>query len=180
VTVSPTSATVGISQGYSFSAIGKNSVGTIVTVSPTWSVEGGIGTISTTGLFTAGGTVGSGNVIATVNATSGGTLTGSAAVTLTDKGWLTGTISDTNGGVDQGITVYLAQQPVLQALSDSKGKYTIADIPAGTYSAVIDTNSGIQSSAISKEVTISQGATFTWSPVLIVPTTVTTPTTSPF
>lgn len=180
VTVSPTSATVGISQGYSFSAVGKNSAGTIVTVSPTWSVAGGIGTISSNGFFTAVGTIGSGSVVATVSPASGGSLTGSATVTLTDKGWLTGTIRDSNGGVDQYITVYLVEKPALQALSDTSGKYTISNIPAGTYSAAINANSGIQSSAASHEVTISQGATVTWNPVLIVPTTVNTSTTLPF
>jgi len=51
--------------------------GTPLAVSPTWTVTGGIGTVDASGVFTAGNTPGSGEVIATV-----GTLSERAEVTV--------------------------------------------------------------------------------------------------
>ena len=46
LTVSPTSATIAIGQSQVFTAVAHDSTGKIVSVTPTWSISGGIGTIS--------------------------------------------------------------------------------------------------------------------------------------
>ncbi|MDD5593988.1 MAG: carboxypeptidase-like regulatory domain-containing protein [Candidatus Margulisbacteria bacterium] len=174
IEISPSTVTVGTNQSQAFTAIGKNSVGQIVSISPAWSVQGGIGTISSIGLLTAGAAEASGNVMATV-----GALSGTAAVTITKNGWLKGNVKDTNGSLVIGITVYLKQSRSLyNNQTDSSGNYIISSIPAGTYEADIDARGN--TSAGSAEVTISEGQTVTQDFVLFTPTTVTTSTTLPF
>lgn len=62
-----------------FTATGLDANANVVAVTPTWSVVGGGGTIGSTGIFTAGNTVGvfAGTVVATV-----GVLSGNADVTV--------------------------------------------------------------------------------------------------
>src|SRR6185295_17362182 len=63
-----------------FTAAGTDYVGQSVRFTPTWSVEAGGGTISTTGMFTAG-TV-AGTYTATVKATSGDGHSATATITV--------------------------------------------------------------------------------------------------
>jgi hypothetical protein len=63
-----------------FVAVGKDANGNVVVFTPTWSVAASGGTISATGLFTAG--VAIGTFANTVKATSG-TISGTASVTVT-------------------------------------------------------------------------------------------------
>src|SRR5207253_405330 len=81
ISVSPASATVGIVGTQQFTATGSDQFGVSLTTqpSPGWTVSGG-GSISTTGLFTAGTTTGG---PFTVTASSGG-INGTASVTVTN------------------------------------------------------------------------------------------------
>ncbi len=63
-----------------FVAVGKDSAGHVVVFTPTWTVVASGGTVSASGLFTAGLTVGT--FTNTVKATSG-TISGTASVTIT-------------------------------------------------------------------------------------------------
>ncbi len=63
-----------------FSAVGRDAESRVMSISPTWAVVAGGGSISPTGLFTAGNTPGVFN--GTVQATEGG-LSGTANVTVT-------------------------------------------------------------------------------------------------
>ena len=154
LTLSPTSSTVGVNQSIAFTAIGKDSLGFIVSVEPTWSVTGNIGAISsTTGLFVAGDSAGSGTVVATYD-----NISASANVTVTENGWLVGTVSSSLG-LAPGIKVYLEGSPTLFDLSDNNGKYEISEIPAGNYSAMTVATTTFQSA--SWEVTVARGGTTT-------------------
>ncbi len=68
--VSPNPTTLPVGGTQQFTAVGRDFSGAIVSVSPTWSVVAGGGTISASGLFTAGTTPGT--YTNTVMATSGG------------------------------------------------------------------------------------------------------------
>jgi subtilisin family serine protease len=83
ITVTPATASVATSGTQQFSASGKDQFGATLTSQPTfaWTVSGG-GTISTSGLFTAGAT---GGGPFTVTAASGG-KSGTAQVTVTGGG----------------------------------------------------------------------------------------------
>jgi hypothetical protein len=151
LSLSPTSATVGINQDQLFSAIAHNSVGNIVSVTPTWSVTGGIGTISSTGLFIAGASAGSGTVIATAEG-----KTATAAVTVTANGRITGTVYDSTSRKVQSIKVYIPNTAIL-AFSNSSGVYTLSNVPAGTYE-VLTLATDVYYSA-SAEVTVASGET---------------------
>lgn len=78
ITVDP-DVTLQIGGVQQFTATGRDANANVVAVTPTWSVVGGGGTIGSTGLFTAGNTVGvfAGTVVATV-----GVLSGNADVTV--------------------------------------------------------------------------------------------------
>jgi len=80
IVVSPNPATIAANGTQQFSAVGKDFSGTNVTISPSWSVVAGGGTISASGLFTAGPTPGT--FASTVKATSG-SISGTATVIVT-------------------------------------------------------------------------------------------------
>lgn len=170
ILVSPPNITIGINQSQYFTGLGRNSGGFLVNTTPVWSVQGSIGMIKSSGFFQAGSVEAAGEVVAT-----DGTLTGSAAVTITIKGWLKGNIKDSNGSIVNGIRVYLLEKPALGDETDTNGNYSIADIPAGTYRATIDPRP--PDDGASQEVTIGQGQTVTWSPQLFTPSTTVTTTT---
>lgn len=173
IVISPASIKIGVSQVQFFTAYGRNSLGQLVATSAVWSVQGNIGTITSSGLFTATTTDAAGSVIAAVGSTSG-----TAAVTVTSKGWLTGQVTDTNFAAVIGIRVYLRETPTLGDETNSSGKYTISDVPPGTYEA--DINARSNTAAGSHEVTILPGQIKTQDFQLFTPTTVTTSTTSLF
>ena len=81
IVVTPATASINTGTTQQFAASAKDQFGNSLTTQPTftWSVvSGGVGTISTSGLYTAGSTAGS----ATIHAVSGA-VTGSASVTVT-------------------------------------------------------------------------------------------------
>jgi hypothetical protein len=85
VTIAPTTATIPVTGTQQFTVVVKNAAGDVLAVTPTWSIVSGAGTITQSGLFTAGTTPGT-TVIAvtcsgiTVNATI--TVTTGAAVSI--------------------------------------------------------------------------------------------------
>ena len=77
VTISPTTASIAVGGTQQFTAVVKNSKGNVLNVTPIWSVTGG-GTITSTGLFTAGSTPGT----STISVSCSG-VTATATVTVT-------------------------------------------------------------------------------------------------
>lgn len=153
LTVSPANPTIGINKSQVFSVTAKNSAGYIISVTPVWSADSAIGTISSTGLFTAGNVAGQGTVTATVSP-----LTATANVTVTENGWIEGTLnSDLGAAVN--VKVYLNEASTLWDRSDSSGKYSIDNVPPGTYRVITEPTATYQSG--SQEVTVARGQTVT-------------------
>ena len=94
IAVTPASASVLPNLTKQFTAVGTDEDGHVVTITPTWSVVAGGGTISATGLFTAGTTAGT--FTNTVKATSG-TISGTTTVIVT-----TTTGTGAGGGAGSG------------------------------------------------------------------------------
>ncbi|MFH1541678.1 MAG: carboxypeptidase regulatory-like domain-containing protein [bacterium] len=156
ITVSPSTATVGVNQSKNFSINAYDSGGIITSVSPTWGVSNGLGSISASGVFTAGAAAGSEIVTA-----SYGSKSSSATVTITENCWIAGRITgslDTTGV--QGVSVSLRDNSNYTDTTDSGGYYSIASLPAGTYEVYTQENHQIYSSS-SEEVTVSSGETKT-------------------
>lgn len=154
ISVSPSSATVGLGKTQQFTAIGYDEYGNMLSVSATWEVTGGMGAIDQNGLFTAGNTVGSGSVIARADS-----LSDSASVTVTDKGSVSGIVRDAFLQPVNDFKVYISQDLSYYDNTDSAGSYTITDIPPGNYTLMTDENITYVSG--SQEVTISTGETTT-------------------
>ena len=85
--ISPTSPqTIPVNGTVQFTAVAKNADGDVLAVTPTWSVSGG-GTISQTGLFTAGSTPGTSTISVTCSGiTVTATVTVTAGAALDDRG----------------------------------------------------------------------------------------------
>jgi len=79
ITVTP-DVVLRVNQRQRFTAVGRDAVGAVVPISPSWSVVAGGGGIDTEGLFTAGAVVGT--FAQTVRATSDG-VSGFASVIVT-------------------------------------------------------------------------------------------------
>jgi hypothetical protein len=80
ITVTPAGPTLTAGSTQQFTAVGKDANGNVVSITPTWSVSGGAGTIDSNGMFTAGSTAGT--FANAITATSG-SVSGSTAVTIT-------------------------------------------------------------------------------------------------
>jgi hypothetical protein len=172
ITISPNSPTIGVSQSQLFTAVGKDSAGNLVQISPVWGVTGGIGAISSSGIFIAGTSTGQGYVIATY-----GTSSDSSLVTITDTGWLIGRAQG-DLGYAAGIRVYVSGNSSLNDLTDTDGRYEISGIPAGTYEIL--TEETVLYEEASNEVIIDSGETVTWNIILETqPGAPTVPTTTP-
>ena len=162
LTVTPTSITVGINQSKSFSVIGRSISGVLVTVAPTWSVAGGVGSVSSNGLFTAGASAGEGSVVA-----SYGGVSDSSTITVTDRCWLEGRVT---GGRDpagvENVLVALRDTSYSDR-TDSSGNYSISNIPAGSYEVYSQEDHTIYQTS-SQEVTLVSGETTTINYILVV------------
>jgi len=100
IDVTPATASVTIGETAQFTAAPKNEYGIEITATVTWSVTGGIGSVDSTGLFTAS-TAGSGTVVAT-----SGTVSGSAEVTVSSAGPVCGnSVVEAGEDCDDGNTV---------------------------------------------------------------------------
>lgn len=114
ITVTPNPATLAIGAQQTFTAVGRDAGGNVVTITPVWSVVNGGGTIvSTSGVFTAG-TV-PGTFTNTVRATVGN-LSGSATVIVTAGPLSTITVSPNPVTVASG-----AQQTFVAVGRDASG-----------------------------------------------------------
>src|SRR5439155_1570248 len=100
IVTSPPSVTLDPYQTQQFLAYGRTQAGDSVAVVVSWSVSGG--TITSGGLYTAGQTAGPYHVAATQS--SGGTLTDTAAVTITTIPVASVTVSPTTASVPVGAT----------------------------------------------------------------------------
>lgn len=148
VVLTPTSASLIEGQTRQFTAQGYDQFGAAMAATFTWSVVAGGGTISSSGLFTAGGVVGS--FPSTVKATSGG-ISGYASITVTAQiPVLTSIVVSPSstalqtGGTQQFIAHGYDQNGALMSISPvwsvtgggaitSSGFYTAGGV-AGTYS----------------------------------------------
>lgn len=157
-------------------AVGMDGFGNIVPLSPTWSVVGGGGTISTTGVFTAGAT--SGSFPNTVHAVSG-TITGSATVTVGAGALATITVSanpstlSINGtqqytavGRDASGTI-VAISPTWTVVAgggtiSSTGLFTVGTLP-GSFPNTVRATSGIISGTATVSVNAGSLANITLS-----------------
>jgi ice-binding like protein len=86
VTISPTTATIPVGGTQQFTAVVKNNKGNVLSVNPIWAVASGGGTITSTGLYTAGTTPGSVTVTVScsgITATATLTVTAGALATIT-------------------------------------------------------------------------------------------------
>ena len=150
VAVSPATVLVGQLQKQQFYATVYNASNQVLTKAITWSVTGGIGTIDASGMLYAGSSLLSGTVVAQADS-----LSGSASVTVTDKGSLSGSITDRDGNIGSSIFVYLTVMPSLSATSDNSGRYAIANIPPGSYE--VSTRENLTYITATKEVRVTAG-----------------------
>jgi hypothetical protein len=177
MTISPKESTVGVNQSVLFTAIGRDTTGKLVSITPrpTWSVTSEIGTITSGGLFTSGSNTGQGKVIVTAN-----NLSAEANVVVTDKGWFQGTIFDTSGKKIQDIKVYLMGYiDTLFAFSNTSGFYSISNVPVGTYEVWTEATSVYRAASSEAKVSINAGQTKTVNLTItsfISPPTITPPT----
>jgi subtilisin family serine protease len=155
VVVTPNPATVQVGGTQQFTATGRDANGNTVSITPTWSVVAGGGTIDGSGLFTAG-TV-AGTFTNTVTATSGG-IAGSATVTITAGPLAAITVSPNPASVAvqatrqftaTGRDAYGNTVPIAPAWSvvagggtiDGNGLFTAGTV-AGTYTNTVAASSG--------------------------------------
>lgn len=154
ITVTPSPATVGVLKTQRFYATAYDQSGRELSTTFTWSVSSGLGTINADGLFSAGAAELSGKVTATSQGVSG-----SADVSVTTKGSITGTVRNMDAGVVSGIRVYLISDPGNSATTNSVGRYTLSGITPG--SCEVKTGENATYFSASKEVTVATGETAT-------------------
>jgi hypothetical protein len=183
LTISPTTQSLPINGTQQFTVVGKDAAGVDVTVSPTWTVAANGGTISSTGLFTAGTTVGS--FPNTITATSGG-VTARASITVVAGALTTIAVSPspdtltvgqtrqfTAAGRDAGgntvpVTATWAVGAAGGGAISGTGLFTAGTVP-GTYTNTVTASSG--STVGTATVVVRAGAlasiTVTPSPVTL-------------
>jgi len=153
IIVTPSPAMVGINKSLKFTATAYSQNNRIVPATFSWSVSSGLGTIDSSGKFYAGGSESSGSVTATAQG-----ISGSATVSTTAKGSVSGTIRNSQGGVVSGIKVYLVASPTISNISDSTGKYTLNNITTGTQEVGTGENSTYLSTSIEVLVVTAEAA----------------------
>lgn len=130
ITVSPAISTIGTNKTQRFFATVFDSQNNVISKTVTWSVSGDIGTIDSTGLFTAASAVSTGYVTATSD-----NVSGKAAVTLTIKGSISGNIKNSSGNNAESISITFTGPETLSATSNSSGNYSVSSAAYGTYEA---------------------------------------------
>ena len=177
ITVTPNPASLIINGTQQFVAVGKDANGNVLTITPTWSVVAGGGTISSTGLFTAGLTAGT--FTNSVQATSG-TISGTATVPVLAGALATITVTPgpvslainatqqfTAVGRDIGNNI-VAITPVWSVVASggsisATGMFT-AGVAAGTFTNTVKATSGAFSGTATLTVTAGALATITVTP----------------
>ena len=179
ITLTPTPVSLAVGATQQYVAVGKDAGGNVVAITPTWSVVSGGGTVSATGLFTAGTALGT--FTNTVQASSGG-LSGNATVTVTAGPLATITVSPnpstmTTGGTQQftatgadangnavAITPTWAVVNGGGTIDATTGAFTGGAV-AGTYSNTVKATSGAISGTATVNITSGTGlATITVTP----------------
>lgn len=154
ITVSPSSASVGMNKTQQFTATAYDPNGKAILASFTWSVTGSGGTISSGGLFTAGGSLASCTVVA-----ASGSITGSSTVNIVNTGNISGRVKKSSGNGVSGISVYLTSTPSLSASTDSSGDYTISGVVPATYE--VRTRENVLYISSTAEAVVATGETTT-------------------
>ena len=178
IDVTPNPASVRVATDQQFTAVGRDASGNVVSIVPTWTVQTGGGTITSGGLFTAGGTPGT--FANTVKATSGG-ISGTATVTVTSGALATITIVPNPATLLAGDTQQfgaigrdadgnvMAINPIWLVvngggtINSSSGLFT-AGATAGTFTNTVKATSGGVSGFATVVVTTSPIATVTVTP----------------
>ena len=179
ITLTPTPVSLAVGGTQQYVAVGKDAGGNVVAITPTWSVVSGGGTVSATGLFTAGTALGT--FTNTVQASSGG-ISGNATVTVTAGPLATITVSPnpstmTTGGTQQftatgadangnavAITPTWAVVNGGGTIDATTGAFTGGAV-AGTYSNTVKATSGAISGTATVNITSGTGlATITVTP----------------
>ena len=89
----------------------------------------------------------------------------------TTKGTITGTVTDaTTHQALAGVSVTLASDPAITAMSTSNGSFTLADVPQGSQSIVVSLNDYGQ---LTRTMTVTAGAISDLGPLELVPNPVT-------
>lgn len=141
VAISPTSASVAVNQTQQFTATVSGSSNT----SATWSVDGiaggntTVGTVSTTGLYTAPGSAGSHTVTATSAADT--TKSASAAVTVTSSAGVSVTISPTSASVQVNQTKQFTA--TVSGNSNTSATWSVDGVAGGNSTAGTVSTSGL-------------------------------------
>jgi hypothetical protein len=150
VVVTPSTGSVGINKVQQYYATVYNYSNQVMVKTVTWSVTGSIGTIDAAGKFYAGSTLTSGTIMAQADSAST-----TISVFITDKGSISGVITDDTGAKGASTYVYLNDQPALGTTSDLNGNYSIAQVPVGAHE--IRTRESMNHLAASKTVSIEAG-----------------------
>jgi hypothetical protein len=166
IAVTP-NATLAVSAVQQFVAVATDAEGAVVDITPTWSIVSGGGTISSSGLFTAGTVPGS--YAATVKATSNG-MSGTASVTVTVGPLATITVTPNPvtlpAGATQQFTAVgkdvannnVAVVPVWSVVAgggsiNASGLFT-AGSTGGTFNNTVKATSGLLSATATVTVTV--------------------------
>lgn len=178
ITVTPNPQTLQVGATQQFTAVGRDFAGATVGITPVWSVVSGGGTISATGLFTAGTTLGT--FASTIKATSGD-VSGFATVTVTAAPLATITVTPNPatlaiGGLQQFTAVgrdvngnVVAITPTWSvvngggAINASTGAFT-AGMVAGTFANTVRATSGAISGTATVIVIPGPAATLVVTP----------------
>ncbi|GAC1486270.1 MAG: hypothetical protein NVS1B5_08600 [Gemmatimonadaceae bacterium] len=178
LTISPTTATLAPGGTQQFTVVAKNSAGDVLAIpNPTWAVTAGGGTITSSGLYTAGTTAGTFTVSVTCNA-----VTATASVIVTPGPLATITVTpnpatlpisttqqftavgkDANGNVVAITPVWSVVNPVAGTINSSSGLFT-SGTTAGTYPNTVVATSGTISGNATVIVTAGPLATITVTP----------------
>lgn len=150
ISISPDNITLKVGEKKQFTA----ATNPVSTLKPTWSFFGTVGTISSSGLFTAS-SVGTGTVIVQI-----GTLKTTALVTVVSsttptKGTIAGTVKDGTLPII-GATVTLDGK--VTTTSDTNGNYVFNDVTAGSHT-IASSKTGYNSA--NGNATVATGATTT-------------------
>jgi Ice-binding-like len=180
IAISPTSVTLAPGGTQQFTVVAKNANGDILVLpDPIWAVGAGGGTITSTGLFTAGTTAGT--FTNSVSVTCNG-VTASATVIVTPGPLATITVTpnpatlpinttqqftavgkDANGNVVAITPVWSVVNPVAGTINSGSGLFT-AGTTAGTYTNTVVATSGTLSGTATVIVTAGSLATITVTP----------------
>lgn len=164
ITIAPSPASLAINGTQQFTAVGKDAGNNTVAVTPVWSVVASGGSISSTGLFTAGSTAGS--FVNTVRAASG-LVSATATVNVTVGGLASITVTPSQvvlaaGGTQQYAAVgkdagnnVVAITPVW-SVAASGGSISVAGLfTAGTVAGTFTNTVRATSGSISGTATVS-------------------------